>query len=218
MRCLPLTILITGFAAFPGARHNPTSDLIAALHRRRTRFARLGIRLELRVLPVVHAGLRPLLAMLTQEIAPEAILHFGLAGRRKSISIETRARNRVSCLHADAKGSSATELRLVRGGASIARARFPTEQTAAALRRAGLTSHLSHDAGDYICNAAFYYSLVAPQKAHVGFIHVPRLARRDRPRSSPDSPRPNLAALVKAAEIAILAAAIAARRSAQPPS
>jgi pyroglutamyl-peptidase len=207
---LTFTLLVTGFGAFPGARHNPTLDLIAALQRREARFARLGIRLEARVLPVIYAEIGPRLAKITAEIAPDAILHFGLAGQRKSVSIETRALNRVNLLHPDAGGSCAKQFCLVPGGPMIVRARTPTGQIAAALRRAGLVSRLSRDAGTYLCNAALYHSLVARHAASVGFIHIPWPARRGRRGST--SPRPTFAELVKAAEIAILEIAVSARR------
>ncbi len=211
---MTFTFLVTGFSAFPGARRNPTVDLIAALQHRKARFASFGIKLELRVLPVLHAEIGPRLANLSAEIKPDAILHFGLAGRRKSISVETRARNRVSRLHPDAGGTCADGFSLVPGGAAIVSAGVPVAQIVAALRRAGIASRLSQDAGTYLCNAAFYHSLVARHPASVGFIHIPwpAAARRDRRSSTYSSSRPTFAEIVKAAEIAILEVATAARR------
>jgi pyroglutamyl-peptidase len=210
---LTLTVLATGFGAFPGAKHNPTVDLIAALRRREGRFARFGIKLETRVLPVLYAETAQRLAKLAAEIAPDAILHFGLAGRRKSISVETRARNRASRLYPDAGGKCAGRLSLVPGGAAIVKARVPAAQIVAALRSAGIASRLSQDAGAYLCNAAFYHSLVAPNPASVGFIHVPwPAAAREQRSSGRSSVRPTFAKIVKAAEIAILEVARAARR------
>lgn len=208
---MSLTVLVTGFGAFPGARHNPTVDLIAALQHRTKRFASFGIRLETRILPVLYAEIAPRLAKLCAEIKPDAILHFGLAGRRKTISIETRACNRVSLLSPDAGGSRVGAFSLVPGGVEIVSARVPAARIITALRRAGLTSSLSPDAGTYLCNAALYHSLVAPHAAIVGFIHIPWPARRDK-RGSKRPFRPTFAEIVKAAEIAILEVAIAARR------
>jgi pyroglutamyl-peptidase len=208
---LTLTFLVTGFGAFPGAKHNPTVGLIAALQRREERFARFGIRLETRILPVLYAEIAPRLAKLIAEIKPDAILHFGLAGRRKSVSVETRARNRASRLYPDAGGTRAEGFSLVPGGAAIVSAHIPAAQIVAALRRAGIASRLSRDAGTYLCNAAFYYSLVARCPASVGFIHIPwpAAARRS---SLHSSTRPTFAEIVKAAEIAVLEVATAARR------
>ena len=46
-----VTLLVTAFGAFPGARSNPTVEIIRRLARNK-RFARLGLRVETRVLPV----------------------------------------------------------------------------------------------------------------------------------------------------------------------
>jgi pyroglutamyl-peptidase len=203
-----LTLLVTGFGAFPGASQNPTVDLIDALRRRQVRFARFGLRLELRILPVLYDGLRSLLAKLREETAPDAILHFGLASRRTCVSIETRARNRVNPALLDAGGHYAKGLSLVPGGPAMLKARIPTRQIVRTLRGAGINGRLSDDVGDYICNAAFYYSLIGSRSLPVGFVHIPRPARRG---SSRSSPKPDFAHLVKAAEIIILDAAILAR-------
>jgi pyroglutamyl-peptidase len=197
-----LTVLVTGFGSFPGARRNPSADLMAVLERREARFAGFGIKLETRVLPVRYAEIAPRLAKLAAEVKPDAILHFGLAGRRKSISIETRAFNRVSLLAPDAGGARAHEFRLVPEGAAVVAARIPAVRILAALRRAGIASHLSRDAGSYLCNAALYHSLAARQTRSVGFIHIPWPTRR----------RPTFAEIVKAAEIVVLETAVEVRR------
>lgn len=199
---MTLTVLATGFGAFPGARHNPSADLMAALERRKARFAGFGIKLETRVLPVLYAEIAPRLAKLAAEVKPEAILHFGLAGRRKTLSIETRACNRVSLSAPDTGGARPQQSCLVPNGAAVVRARIPAAQILAALRRAGIASDLSRDAGNYLCNAALYHSLAARVPACVGFIHIPWPERR----------HPSFAEIVKAAEIAVLETAIAARR------
>lgn len=208
---LTFTFLVTGFGPFPGAPHNPSLDLIAELQRRKARFARVGIRLETRALPVLYAEIRPLLAQFTQEIAPDAILLFGLAGRRPHISIETRACNRVNPLHPDASGLCVDNSSLVPKAPMFIGARIPATPIVASLRRADITSRLSQNAGTYLCNAALYYALAARHAASIGFVHIPRPARRNLPASSVSHPRPTLTEIVKAAEIAILQVATAAQ-------
>jgi pyroglutamyl-peptidase len=219
-----LTVLVTGFSAFPGTHANPTEALARALHSCKARFARRGIRLEPRVLPVVYSAVGPAIAKHIDALAPDIILHFGVATRRKEICVETIARNRVSTLHCDAAGRQAGRASILPGGPSIAKVRVPAVEIATAVRRSGCPSRLSNDAGGYLCNAAFYLSLTAshaaraPQIAHVGFIHVPRLRSPNHRRSATQGrQRPTLPALVRAAEIAILQAAIAARRNRQIP-
>jgi pyroglutamyl-peptidase len=205
-----VVVLITGFGAFPNAPKNPTADLVRCLPAYQPRLARLGIRLELQILPVVYAEVEARLAELVERTKPDAVLHFGLAGRRKGLSVETRALNRLGVLHPDAARKLAGRFPIVPGGAQSLRARFPAPRINAAFGKAGIVSRLSIDAGDYVCNQVLYLSL-AKTTAQVGFIHVPRLARRDQP-SGRAAPRPTPAVLVQAALLAILATAQSVRR------
>jgi pyrrolidone-carboxylate peptidase len=65
---------------------------------------------------------------------------------------------------------------------------------------------LSSNAGDYVCNETLYLSL-ARSHACAGFVHVPRLARNNRPKKASRARRPGLGDVVRAALIAILAVA-----------
>lgn len=208
-----IKILATGFGPFPGARHNPSLALIQSLRHRRARLARLGIALELGALPVTYAGLERQLAALVEASRPDAILHFGLASRRRIISIERQAYNHVSLLHPDAAGACPKASSLLAGGPRQMQARVPVRQILAALQREGFASGLSHDAGAYLCNALFYRSLVAQHAACVGFIHIPNPRPRSTGNRTPQRrQRPRFAELVKAAEIALVITAIAARQ------
>src|SRR5438445_2022144 len=115
-----LRVLVTGFGRFPGARHNPTALLVRALGGHRARLARLGIELERAVLPVKYAEVARKLEELDKTLKPDAILHFGLAARRKFFSIETRALNRLSLLHCDASGARAPRHAIIPGASYAA--------------------------------------------------------------------------------------------------
>jgi pyroglutamyl-peptidase len=211
-----LTILLTGFSAFPGAPFNPTEALVSELQARKAYFAQRGIRLEPRVLPVIYTAIAPAIAAHVEELAPDVILHFGLATKRTRLSIETLARNRVNQIHCDAAGRQAEHPTVVRDGAPLLKARVPTVGIAVALRQAGHACDLSQDAGDYLCNAAFYLSLAAPHAAHVGFIHVPPLRQSNRHGSETrEQSMLTMPQLLDAAEIIALTAARVANRSLQ---
>lgn len=186
-------ILVTGFGAFPGAPRNPSELLMQDLATLEGRLERLGVTLERRVLPVVYEKIAPSLKNLIAETAPDMILHFGLAARRHKISIETRALNRMNGLHPDSAGGWAKNHAVLQGQAPfMKRALVPVHRLDAALRKAGIASELSIDAGDYVCNQTFYLSLAMAEGTHraVGFIHVPKL---------------EMEALVKAASLLIMA-------------
>jgi pyroglutamyl-peptidase len=205
------TVLVTGFTSFPGARTNPTEALATILPKRQARFAKLGITLEARILPVVYATIAPAIAEHVRALSPDLILHFGLAARRSHICIESVARNCLNTIHADADGRLSPSATIRRGGPAFVRARIATTEIVAALRRSGHFCRLSNDAGDYLCNAAFYLSLTAPHAPHVGFIHVPHVRSLNRRTHGP-LPRLTMPGLVRAAETAIIVAAKAARR------
>ena len=110
---------------------------------------------------------------------PDVVLHLGLAGRRKTVSIETRAKNRLSIIHPDAAQRQSRRLHIETGGAPIRVARWPAERLAAAVSRSGCRAARSIDAGDYLCNQALYLSLGLHQGL-CGFIHIPKPRNRRR--------------------------------------
>jgi len=168
------TVLVTGFGAFPGAPRNPTQELMARLQRHKARFARLGVRLETRVLPVVFSDISQHLAQLERELCPDAILHFGLATRRRWISLETRGVNRVTTFFGDASGRLSKQTR-IDGGPVFSRSTLPLPQIVARLGTLHQNIRLSRDAGRYLCNKTFYLSLTQSKAKAIGFIHVPPL-------------------------------------------
>ena len=170
-------ILVTGFGAFPGAPRNPTETLVRRLERHRGRLARLGVDLRCVVLPVRYADLPDRLATLATRHRPDVILHFGVAGRRKRVSVETRAVNHASPLHPDASGRRPAQT-LRPAQRQVLHASYPSRRIFAALRGAGIAAEISRDAGDYVCNAALFHSLAQNLAPEIGFIHVPKPRRR----------------------------------------
>lgn len=166
------TLLVTGFGAFPGAPRNPSADVARLLQRSTRRLARADVRLRIAVLPVVH-DIAPPLATLVARERPDAILHLGLAARRRRVSVETRARNRGATLKPDAAGRFRTLLALEPGAGGARRSTWPARAFVAALRREGVEAELSNDAGDYVCNAALWASLGA-RAIPTLFVHIPR--------------------------------------------
>jgi pyroglutamyl-peptidase len=208
-----IRLLVTGFGSFPGVENNPSAALMAALQARGPHFARLGIHVDTRVLPVVYEGLGVRLAELVKDVKPQAILHFGVASRRQVIAVETRAHNRASLHAADANGARPTSLVLDEQASETISVRIPAAQIAAKIRVAGLTAEISRDAGTYLCNAVLFETLTAQKNLPVGFIHVP-IPRPPRSRSL----KPSFADIVEAADIAIVAVASHVRHISVPPA
>ena len=209
-RPLPV-LLVTGFGAFPGAPFNPSQAIVERLSGTfERRIARLGVRLERRILPVVFSGAEQRLASLLSETRPAAVLHIGLAGRRKTLGVEVRARNVVSRLHPDAARACAERQTVETLGPSAIRSRWPAIRTAVALTRKGAPARLSTDAGTYVCNQTLYLTLRSSAPI-VGFIHIPRPAGR-RPLSRVRRERPDVGVMIRAIEAVLMSMASEIRR------
>ena len=201
-----MRVLITGFGPFPGAPFNPSAALAKALARRR-RPALAGIERSTHVFATTYASVdRDLPKLFAQKQKPDIVLMFGVAGRRRQLCIETRARNTVSMLFPDASGH-----RPLRG---VIKLRGPAALTGNApfARLAGAVgTRLSRDAGRYLCNYVYWRALEHARGTRplVQFVHIPPVSSKPRRRRS--GKPPTLAQLLKPAE-AILIALIAASR------
>jgi pyroglutamyl-peptidase len=190
MPARPLTLLVTGFGPFPGAPSNPSSAILNALEGAfARRLERLGVRLVLARLPVVFAQTPGALSAVLRDAAPDAVLHVGLAGRRRKLGVERQARNRLTSLSRDAARALPASRLILAAGPEFRRARLPVAQVARALNLAGAPAETSRDAGSYVCNQTLYLTLGADIPL-AGFIHVPRprgrlpMARRTKQRIS----------------------------------
>jgi pyroglutamyl-peptidase len=165
------TLLVTGFGPFPRVPRNPSERLaraIAAHPRLRLR----GIAARALVLPTTYPSVDRDLLPALREMAPDAVLMLGVAARRRHVSLETRAVNRVSRLFPDASGRVAARLAYRAGEPHVRRARAPLAMLLRAMRDAGLDARASRDAGRYLCNASSYAAL-AEGRAPTVFVHIP---------------------------------------------
>ncbi len=158
---------------------NPSEALVAQLAADRPRFRRLGIALHCAILPVDYVALGPALDRLIATHRPTAVLHIGVASRRRHVSVEMRAVNRVSLLKPDASGSLPIRACLVTGAPQQRRATYAAVPINTAIRRLRVTSKLSIDAGTYVCNATLFATLGRAGLDQVGFIHIPRPATQN---------------------------------------
>jgi len=202
-------VLITGFGPFPGAPFNPSATLAKALARRR-RPALAGIERSTHVFATTYASVdRDVPKLFAQKQRPDVVLMLGVAGRRRQLCIETRARNAVSLLFPDASGHRPRHgVIKLRGPAALTgNAPFASLAGAAATK-----ARLSRDAGRYLCNYVYWRALEHARGTRplVQFVHIPPVSAKPR-RLRRSRKSPTLAQLLKPAE-AILIALIAASR------
>jgi pyroglutamyl-peptidase len=192
-------ILITSFGPFPGAPSNPTMAIVRHLLRsRQPRFA--GVELLGRFLPT-EWGMLPGFARTIRQCQPDAILMFGLAGRRRKITPEARAINHASLLRTDADGRNPKVRQLTHGGLPFRASTINPVLLTAHMRAAGLSARVSRDAGDYLCNALLWTALETGVPSI--FVHVPRPKRMMRKKGLQKLARPTPGDLKRAGEVAL---------------
>ncbi|WP_454618042.1 pyroglutamyl-peptidase I family protein [Bradyrhizobium cenepequi] len=174
-----LSVLVTGFGPFPGAPFNPTMPLVKRLTQLR-RPAFDDIRLTSHIFRVTYDTVDRELPELIARVRPRALLMFGLASRTAHLRIETRARNAVTTLVADAGRRRARKGSIIDG----ADATMFGPHTAKLLRAAlatGIDARASRDAGSYLCNYLSWRAIEAMDKTDglrlAAFVHVPQIPR-----------------------------------------
>jgi pyroglutamyl-peptidase len=208
---VPLTVLLTGFGPFPGAPFNPTAGLARRLAaRRRPAFAE--VRRIAHVFETSYAAVERELPALIRRVRPDVVLLFGVATRSKYLRIEMRARNARSPLFPDAAGVRPGAATINLGEPATRSGRAPQRALLAAVRARRLPVRLSHSAGRYLCNFAYWRALAATDGSHaplVQFIHVPTVRRV--PMRPAAGRRLTSGDLMRAGEAALTALLVAAR-------
>ncbi|HWZ09612.1 MAG TPA: pyroglutamyl-peptidase I [Xanthobacteraceae bacterium] len=206
-----MRVLLIGFGPFPGAPLNPSALLAKSLAgRRRPAFAEI-VRTS-HVFTTTYAAVDRDLAKL-RETGADIVLMFGLAGRRRHLCIETRARNAVSLLFPDASGFRPKGGVIAQGGPVALRGAAPFARLLGAARASAVPARLSHDAGRYLCNYAYWRALeqASAGRPLVQFIHIPRALCGSR-RRRPGRRAPRLDTLIAAGERLLIALIAASRR------
>ena len=207
-----MRVVITGFGPFPGARSNPSADLAKALARKR-RPALANIERAWHVFATTYQAVDQQLPSLL-SMKPDVLLMFGVAGRRRQLCIETRARNAVSVLFPDASGQRPQRAVIAPRQPAALKGGAPFTRLLGAARGSGCPARLSRDAGRYLCNYAYWRAL---QQAHGGrplvqFVHIPAVRRRPQPAGRSRRRSPSLSQLVAGAEALLIVLIAASRR------
>jgi pyroglutamyl-peptidase len=225
-----LTILITGFARFPGSPINP-SGLVATRLAKRRRPALAGTRRIAHVFATRYDAVdRELPALLARE-KPDIVVMFGVATRSHQVRIEERARNRIALFPDAGRYRPGAQTIALRRDAQ--RNPLPQARLVKAARSTGIAATRSRNAGSYLCNYVYWRGLEAATRKDgpemVTFVHMPPvgikpvpkkpLRKRSAKRAKPGKGKhrtPRVDDLVRAGEaIALAMISLAATRARQ---
>jgi len=170
-----MDIVIQGFGPFLDFPVNPSELLVRSLAER----GDPGLHTE--VLPVSLDQTAAEVPRLMEKYQPRVWLGVGLAAGRTALALEAVAVNLADWpeAEADADGVSVTRRPIAADGPAAYLTTLPAGPILAAWREAGIPGYLSHTAGSYLCNFAFYSAAQAAGALGlpclVGFLHVPLL-------------------------------------------
>ncbi|MCZ8188077.1 MAG: peptidase C15 [Beijerinckiaceae bacterium] len=200
--------LVTGFGPFPGVKHNPSGEIARALDGA-GRWKRLGWRVEGLAFPTDYRHVEARIGAVAQE-PPAFVVMLGVAARSQRLRVERVARNRVSATARDAAGRKVNRRVLEPGAGAIRPGRHAGPVLMRDLRQAGVPTGISHDAGRYVCNAAYWWMLGAmPRETRIVFVHIPLPGR---PGQRRHETRPTLPAMIRAITALVQAEIGRARR------
>ncbi len=174
--------VVTGFRPFLEIGENPSALLVDSVADDAAFSQEARVRLETRLLDTVSAGLREQLDALLAN-APAMLVLTGYSALARGFKIETSATDLRSPDFADASGWSPPAARDPVTARANAAVDFPG--LVDALRGAGVGGDLSDDAGEYVCNHAYWHALDLIARRGLAtralFLHLPAVAGMQNP-------------------------------------
>ena len=175
-----INVLITGFGLFPGMPDNPSAALVKsflASEKSPQKSQQRKYKLYGGILPTeFSAGIRKFDALM-KSVQPDIVICFGVAARRRIISLETTARNKVGLKLKDAAGHKHKSSKINRKSQRAYTSTLPLRKINNALKNNDIRARLSDNAGSYLCNFIFFRLMEGIYSGKYtctgGFIHIP---------------------------------------------
>lgn len=170
-----MKILLTAFNAFGSLTVNPSQVIVEDYVARWNFSSDCQIRGE--VLETAYGLAEKRIVELLDQFRPDVLLMFGVAQKRRALSIERRASNWDAVSIPDNAGEIRVGQPILESGPVEFSVTIPAEQLVEALRRESIPAELSDDAGAFVCNHSLYAGLNHARKLggvpKCGFVHIP---------------------------------------------
>ncbi len=164
------TILVTGFGPFPGTPQNPSETLIKAMA---SRPEPDDVRRVFGVLPTNWKTLEHALKTLIAQHKPDIAVHLGYSANSPGFQLESSAYNET-CVSKDVAGQKASCEWISPASPQKLKTALALDPLQSRLAASGIATATSDNPGRYLCNMAYYHSLLALQQSSL-FIHIPAL-------------------------------------------
>lgn len=178
-RSQDLEVLLTAFEAFGGEKINPSQEIVRKISKMsKKNFTNMN--LNILILPVSYERSIKILEDYYEKHEVDLVIHIGQAGGRNIAEIERLAVNVKDSVHPDNDNITETGSKIVDNGADAYLTKLNVKKIAEILNlKKKLPVGISYNAGQYICNEIYYFSLhtsaTKNNPKNVLFIHMPFL-------------------------------------------
>lgn len=171
-----MTILLTGFEPFGGARVNPSALLVDTLKKKGS----CAEHAVATVLPTEFATAGKLITELLDEVRPVLALMFGVSGQAQRARLERLAVNIDHADIPDNRGDKRLNKKIRVDGQLAYETKLDLTKLQSELAARGHATDISHHAGTYVCNHVYYSALshLAWQGRQIPilFVHIPEFS------------------------------------------
>lgn len=166
-----MTVLVTFFEPFDGRKTNLSQLAVEKLRSRKSSVAWKKEGVVFVLLPVTFSKVEGILEKLIKKHAVSRLLLTGESRKAPKIQLERLALNVAHAAIADNSGTryNLTELEAAESLALMTQCDI--EALSTQMKKAGLPNRISHHAGTFVCNAAYYHGLKNCKESL--FIHLP---------------------------------------------
>ncbi|TRY66384.1 hypothetical protein DNTS_003352 [Danionella cerebrum] len=161
-------VVVTGFGPFRQYVSNSSWEVAKDL---RMTVLGLDIQIHIKEIPVSYEKSKQVIDDIWQKLTPKLVIHLGIASGAKGITLEQTAKN-YCYKDRDVTGQCPADHYCIQAGPEQLHSIIDMRSLSKQLKRMGLDVIYSRDAGRYLCDFVYYYSLYRG-KGMAALIHIP---------------------------------------------